>query len=148
MTIIAWDGTTLAADKRAIYGDSAIRTTTKIFSIDGALVGYAGQADVAEEVLTWFRSGRDPAAYPTIQRDKDFWATVLVVWPDKEIWTYERTPSPVKFCPQTFAVGSGRDYAMTAMYLGKTAAEAVEIASLFDSSCGNGIDTLTHESAA
>ena len=146
MTIIAWDGTTLAADKRAIYGDTAIRTTTKIFRIDAALVGYAGHADVGEEVLTWFQSlMRDPAAYPAIQRDKDLWATLMVVWPDKEIWLYERTPSPVKFCPQNFAIGSGRDYAMAAMHLGKTAAEAVAITNLFDSSCGNGIDTLTHD---
>jgi ATP-dependent protease HslVU (ClpYQ) peptidase subunit len=41
------------------------------------------------------------------------------------------------------AIGSGRNYAMAAMYLGKTAAEAVAVAAALDSSVGCGITTLT-----
>lgn len=38
MTCVAWDGHTLAADKRSCYG-SMITTVTKIHRIDGVLVG-------------------------------------------------------------------------------------------------------------
>ena len=33
MTVIAWDGRTLAADKRAVFGGNLILTTTKIFRV-------------------------------------------------------------------------------------------------------------------
>lgn len=143
MSVIAWDGERLAADKRACIG-SLVRTTTKAFHVGDALAAYAGDADAGEEVLAWFREGRDPAKFPASQRDKDSWAGLLVVWEDGSLWKYERTPYPVKYPPQQFAIGSGRDFALAAMHLGKTAAEAVEVACVFDSGCGNGVDVLTH----
>ncbi len=45
------------------------------------------------------------------------------------------------------AIGSGRDYALAAMYLGHDARRAVEVASALDNGCGNGIDVLTLETA-
>lgn len=142
MTVIVWDGKTLAADRRASIGGSLIREVTKIFRVGECLVGYSGDSDLGEAVLDWFRNGRDPATYPN---KIDNWAGFLVVWPDGSLWRYERTPFPLKFDPQTFAVGSGRDFALAAVHCGKTAAEAVLVASHFESGCGNGVDTLTHE---
>jgi ATP-dependent protease HslVU (ClpYQ) peptidase subunit len=143
MSVIAWDGTMLAADRRAVMG-TLIRTTTKIFRVGDALAAYAGDADAGEEVLAWFVAGHDAAKFPTAQRDKDNWAGLLVVWPDGWLWKYERTPHPLKFPPQQFAIGSGRDFALAAMHCGKTAPEAVEVACIFDSGCGNGVDVLIH----
>ena len=68
---------------------------------------------------------------------------MLVVLPDRSLHKFESTPHPLRFPPQNFAIGSGRDFALAAMHLGKTAVEAVEVACHFDSGCGNGIDTLT-----
>ena len=146
MSVIAWDGKTLAADKRLCSG-TLIRTTTKIFRLGdiNALAAYAGDADSGEEVLAWFRAGHAPADFPPMQRDKDAWAPLLIVWRDGRMWKFERTPHPLKFPPQHFAMGSGRDFALAAMHLGKTAAEAVEVACVFDSAFGNGIYTLVHE---
>lgn len=141
MTVIAWDGETLAADKRACLG-GLIRTTTKIFYVNGCLVGYAGDADAGEEMLQWFRDGAIPADFPPAQRDDDRWAGLLVVHPGKNLCKYERTPYPVKFPPQQFAIGSGRDFALAAMHCGKTAEEAVKVACVFDAGCGNGVDVL------
>lgn len=143
MSVIAWDGQVLAADKRACLG-TLVRTTTKVFQVGEALCGYAGDADAGEEVLAWFRAGHDPANFPASQRDRDSWAGLLVVWPDGHLWKFERTPYPLRFPPQQFAIGSGRDFALAAMHLGRTAREAVEVACVFDSGCGNGVDMLTH----
>lgn len=144
MSVIAWDGTTLAADKRMSNG-TLIRTTTKIFRAREALVGYTGDADCGEAMLAWFEAGANKAEFPETQRDKDLWAGLLVIWEDGTIWKYERTPHPLRLPPQQFAVGSGRDFALAAMHLGKSAAEAVEVAIHFDSGCGNGVDVLTHK---
>jgi hypothetical protein len=142
MSVIAWDGKTLAADKRATNG-TMIRTTTKIFEACGCLVGYCGDASFGEQVLAWFRAGEDATTWPASQRDKDDYAVLLVIRPDGRVQTYERTPYPITFNDVLFACGCGRDFALAAMYCGKTAEEAVELTCLLDSGCGNGIDTLT-----
>jgi ATP-dependent protease HslVU (ClpYQ) peptidase subunit len=58
---------------------------------------------------------------------------------------YESTPHPLVIQDKHWAIGSGRDFAIMAMHLGKTAAESVELASLFCNDCGNGVDTLELE---
>jgi len=132
MSVIAWDGARLAADKRGVNG-TLINTLTKVFHLGDSLAAYAGGADFGEEVLAWFKAGHDPATFPASQRDKNDFAQLLVVWPDGSLWTYERTPFPIHWPPQLFAIGSGRDFALAAMHLGKTAPEAVEVACVFDS---------------
>ncbi len=144
MSCIAWDGTTLAADKRASRG-SLIATTTKIFRSGDALIAYAGEAVFGEEMRAWFDRGAKPEDFPQSNRDKDDWAGLLVIRKGQPITHYERTPYPIRFEDKTFAIGCGRDFALAAMHLGKTAREAVEVAIALDSGCGNGIDTLTLE---
>lgn len=146
MSVIAWDGLRLAADKRVSLG-TLIRTGTKVFRVGEALVAYAGDADAGEEMMAWFEGGRDPDKFPSFQRNNDTWGGLLVVWGDGSLWKYERTPHPIRFPPQTFAIGSGRDFALAAMHLGKSAPEAVEIACLFDSGCGNGVDVFVHNTS-
>ena len=68
-----------------------------------------------------------------------------MIGPDKSIRKWERSPYPLKFHDEQFAIGSGRDFALAAMYLGKTAAQAVEVACVFDSGCGNGVDAMALE---
>lgn len=142
MTVLAFDGHTLAADKRAVLG-SMILTTTKIFRVNKALVGYAGDACFGEEMVAWYGRGAKPEDFPTNQRDKDDWSGLMVFKKGDRIARYERSPYPVRFDSEKIAVGCGRDFAMAAMYLGKTAREAVEVAIALDNCCGNGIDTLS-----
>ncbi len=141
MSVIAWDGKQLAADKRLTCG-AAILTTTKIFKLRDCLVGYVGTADAGAELLAWYGAGADPNTFPDAQRGEDAAAELLVIGPNKCITTYERTPYPIAYEDKQFAMGSGRDYAMAAMHLGKSARQAVALACVFCSDCGNGIDTL------
>lgn len=144
MSVIAWDGTSLAADRRATMG-GWFCTVQKIFRSRGALCGYAGDADAGEEVLAWFGAGAVPADFPAAQRDRERFAGLLVVWPSGVIWKYECTPFPLRFPPQHFAIGSGRDFALAAMRCGLPAEQAVGVACEFDAGCGNGVDVLRHE---
>ena len=181
MSVIAWDGNTLAADKRASSG-TLIGTTTKIFRIDQAtLCGYTGDAAFGEQMVAWYKAGAHPEAFPPSQRDKDDWARLIVVRccthiasePERphaslsldplpvvstlryktskvmqdryEVLEYERTPHPIRNEDTLRAWGAGRDFALAALHLGKTAKEAVELACRLDSTCGNGVDTLVFE---
>lgn len=144
MTVIAWDGRTLAADKRCCSA-GMIRTVTKIHRIGDVLVGGSGDLCFVLQMHQWIRDGRKPENFPSAQRDKDDWQPVLIVETDGTPSIYDRTPYPVRYEDHFCAIGSGREYAMAAMHLGKSAREAVEVAIALDAGCGNGIDVLEYQ---
>lgn len=140
MTVIAWDGRTLAADKRnTCVGNPS--TVTKIFKIEGVgLVGFAGDADHALCLLHWFRNDMVMADYPKVMESSN--ASALLIDTAGQAWSYAKLAHPQRIEDRFCAMGAGRDYALAAMHLGKTAREAVEVACALDVFCGNGIDTL------
>ncbi len=142
MTVIAWDGITLAADKRACLG-AMVGTVTKIRRIGDLIVGGAGEPAFIGAMMAWIEGGRDQETFPKQQQDKDDWSPILVIEPDGTPSIYERTAFPVRNEQKHIAIGSGREFARAAMYLGCDARKAVEVAIALDCGCGNGIDTLT-----
>lgn len=135
MTVIAWDGKTLAADKReTICGIG--KTVTKIFKVGNELVTASGGAPHALELIEWFKRGALPSTFPDHKNNERGW--LYVVGEDGLVRSYDG-PYPSKYEDKLFACGSGRDYALAAMYLGHTAEEAVAVACHFDINCGNGM---------
>lgn len=143
MTIIAWDGETLAADKRVVNSSMA-RTTTKIKRIGDVLVGVSGNACHIGELFKWVENGCIDADYPKFQNSNDY--SLMLMIRDRKILLFEQSHLPFEIENKFTAIGSGRDYAIAAMHLGKSAVESVEIASLFDVYCGNGVDYLNFNS--
>ncbi len=147
MTVIAWDGKTLAADKRASDCGRA-RTVTKIRrcmkpgATLGHLMGASGSVNRDAELMAWYENGANPAAFPAGERDEKACSMLVVNRPGPEVLFFNGAPFGAMFEDQRFAMGSGRDYAETAMHLGCDAAEAVRVACELDLGCGNGIDTL------
>jgi hypothetical protein len=139
MTVIAWDGTTLAADKRAVSGGGISRTCTKIWPYKDMLLGISGDWDIGAEVREWFKAGAEPEKFPKIALEDK--ATFIVIGADG-IRHYCRGPYPMWIEARCCAWGAGRDFAEAAMYLGRDAYKAIEVACHFQSDCGNGIDTL------
>jgi 20S proteasome alpha/beta subunit len=143
MTVIAWDGKTLAADKRVSQCGIA-RTTTKIFRIGELLAGSSGVTNEGAEIIEWVRRGRNPEDFPAHFRGEKSECQVLVV-ENGICKSYDGSPYAVVYEDSFYATGSGRDYAMAAMACGKSAAEAVGIACRFETGCGNGVDVLEAE---
>lgn len=143
MTIIAWDGKTLAADKRATYSGLA-RTVTKISRTHkGELVAFSGDFDMGVALVQWYVGDGYAERYPNNKDNNGIMKTqMMVIRLDGTICIYEREPVPMTFTDPQTAMGSGRDYAMAAMHLGCTAVQAVQVACDLDIFCGNGIDTL------
>lgn len=146
MTIIVWDGKTLAGDRQSTYGN-AKRYATKIFRArDGAaLVGFAGSAAVGMEMLHWFEEGMDPSKFPELQKVKDEHVNMLVVWKDGTIQEFGRTAYAEQIDGPFVALGCGHDFALAAMHCGRNAVEAVELTCQLDVHCGGGADFLTFE---
>lgn len=142
MTVIAWDGKTLAADKRGTNCGMAY-TVTKIHRVRGELVAFSGSGSHAAELLEWFKGERRPEDWPR-RADAEEAAGMLVIDKNRRILQYAwNSPQPEIIESPFFARGCGRDYAMAAMHLGCDARKAVEVACVFDTGCGNGIDTLS-----
>lgn len=139
MTVIAWDGRTMAAD-RLVDCSGVRRATTKIRRINCHLVGGAGDMSRVAAMMEWFGRGASPSDFPPGAAD-DNWA-VLLVAKDGRAVTYEHSPWALQFADSQIAIGSGRDFAMAAMHLGLDAAGAVAVACALCPSCGSGVDVL------
>lgn len=144
MTVIVWDGKTLAADKQTTMYGQKIKST-KIFKWKGHLLGCSGTGVLNEAMMEWFRDGANPELFPeNIEMGSDENCHMVVITPDAQILYYEECAYPLDFTEnKIFAIGSGASYAYAAMAMGADAVKAVEITSQINVDCGLGIDTLT-----
>ena len=150
MTVIAWDGKQLAADRRISFGNLS-GGRVKIFrlldhNLKHILVGACGSSSDSQDFLHWISAGQKIEDWPTHLKEKDNTFSAMVIDKDKQIYLYEASPHPTVIEQPFWAIGSGRDFAITAMHCGKSAYEAVEIAVIYDVYCGNGIDCLEFKS--
>ena len=140
MTVVAWDGTTLAADKRAVSNGGIARTVTKIQRHMGSLLAMTGDWDVAAEMREWYKAGAVVEKFPAEARGSV--ASLIVITIGKEVLSFTGGPYPMMYEQEKVAFGSGRDFAEAAMYLGYDAGAAVRTACALQSDCGNGVDLL------
>lgn len=146
MTVIAYDGKTVAADKQS-SGQGARFTTTKLFrASDGAVVAMAGRTTGMLEMLAWYNAGCPPDMCPKFD-DKDD-TEMHVFRKGYRITFYDGRAFPAYFDDVPYAAGSGRDFAWAAMHCGKSPREAVEIACMLSTTCGMGIDVMEVEEHA
>jgi len=142
MSVLVWDGTTLAADKQMTNG-GLIQICSKIFRIGKDLIGFTGDYDYGMGMKHWLENGADPDSFPDNQKDKDGWVGALVIKHDGRVLKYDRCPHPYDLSQNRFVcLGSGRDFAYGAMEMGADAVRAVEVACKYEASCGCGIETL------
>lgn len=105
------------------------------------VLAWTGDQDAGELLAQWYAAGADVAKWPECQKDKEWWCRLLV-FDRNGARMYERLPVSVKIEDRFCAWGSGRDFALAALHLGRSAREAVEVACLFETGCGNGIDVI------
>lgn len=139
MTVIAWDGETLAADSQLNYGTNRL-TCEKLFRLsDGGMVGMAGTAAKCIRLLRYIR-GEGPAPKRLMSTE------AIRVHPDGTVDLYPSTAVPERITSKLVVIGCGGNIALGAMAAGKTAAEAVAIAIEHDSNCGGPVVTMRTES--
>lgn len=141
MTTIAWDGKVLASDRRRTLFNTKM-PATKIFRamVQGRdhLIGCAGESCEAIAFREWVvRDQMDPEKKPRMDD-----VHILLVGDNGVIRVSDHRLQWIPIPLKAWAIGSGADFAMGAMYAGKDAKRAIEIASELDRSTGLGIDTL------
>lgn len=143
MSIIAWDGKMLVADKQSTGGQQSC-TVTKIFRVPQGLIGVTGNTSHMMPLLAWFQNLCMPELYPKFQAGENN-SQVLHIDKQKRIWLYADQPEPFQIEQPYYAIGSGNDIAMGAMMAGADARRAVDIACYLNIYCGMGVDSLTLE---
>ena len=134
MTTVAAKASTgeIAADSM-VSGDDSFYLVEKLRSGKTSLYGACGDWDKILKFYQVLEAGGD--------LDSDTDVTVLELRHDG-IWIYESTIIPAKIKNDFWAIGTGANYAIAAMHLGLSPAEAVKIACMYDTSSHEPIDVL------
>lgn len=154
MTTIALDkDLTLASDSQATEGNIRISNNIqKLWQIDGYRIAIAGRYAEAlafvehlENVIEHRRISSETyltVGMPDVGDFDNF--SALVITPEDEVFLYEGSNLSMPVVPPV-AIGSGSDFALSAMTLGKTADEAVAHAIQFDVFSGGEVKVITKE---
>lgn len=137
MTVIAWDGNTLAADRMCNSNGLATEMEKLKTLSDGRLVAVWGTAVYFHSLIEWLEAGALPLNFPRMPDEG--WAGLVEVKPDRVNY-YENNPHPLTVTGEFMAWGYGREFAIGAMAAGADAVAAVNIASRHCVYCGNGIN--------
>jgi hypothetical protein len=135
MTTIAARASTgeIAADSM-VSGDDSFYLVKKLRKGQESIYGGCGDWDKLLKFYNSLESGAD--------LDSDTDVTVLELRSDG-IWIYESTIIPAKIKNDFWAIGTGANFAIAAMHLGLTPAEAVKLACLYDTSSHEPIDVMS-----
>lgn len=133
MSILTWDGYTLASDQLA-NDNQVMFPITKVFVHLGTIVGLIGPLSDMSKLRAWLEAGRKPADFPTgLSND----ATLVIVSKQRGLIRYAGpNPYPHVHGFEKCAFGSGREFAYGALHHGATAVQAVEAAIYYSPHCG------------
>ncbi len=144
MTTIAWDGKTLAGDRRAHVDLTPAGRTRKVYRVVApngrvALVGFAGSVAYARAYLHWLAGGDEPdrAGFAAAK-----WAVMMVDDSKRVYVRVNETNAWDDLGRIRWAIGSGRWLALGAMAHGASAREALKIATKLDYETGDGVDVV------
>lgn len=141
MTTVAFDGVTMAADTLAtdVWGGKE-KTLDKIWQNKYLLIGCAGESGQMSRWLMNLTIDTDiddliQSGYAPYNKDSN--DPHLMVVDRLSLGIYRHHGGAfMRSHHKFFAIGSGRDYALAAMHLGKNSREAVEVAIHFDNNTG------------
>lgn len=136
MTTIVCTRSSIFADKRSTGGH--IMRVTKLFRVNGSIIGIAGNIEQALRFVEWRRT---PEAKPAFADNSNFAALELtadggIIW-----WGAEMVGIPVE--DEYFAIGSGSAYALGALAMGASPKDAIKIASRWDEATGSEVQSMT-----
>ncbi|MDO4708244.1 MAG: hypothetical protein Q4B94_00205 [Pseudomonadota bacterium] len=120
MTTLAYDGRYTAIDTQITRGDTKYHQC-KIVDIDRDTVAFTlGDLSQAMQAVEAIREGNEPP-------EGDY---SLVVWNrDSGLYVHQGDEDTVPVLTDTYAIGSGEQAALAGLLAGKSAAEAVRLAS-------------------
>lgn len=137
MTTIAFRDGVLAADTATLNGYTLLTNAVdKIVRHHGCLCGGAGRAVYLGEFQRWFLAG-EFGSRPEADEDD----AAIIVRPSGLIHRFEKG-GWIELHPKYYSLGSGRDHAYGAFYMGATAEQAVCAAIAHEPGTGGNVTVL------
>ena len=134
MTVVVFDGTSLAVDSHSSDG-KAKTPATKVWFHNGnknVLLTGAGHLSSILEVKDWFERDGSVDDYPKCQQGPR--QCVFIVLARHAIYRFESSPHAIEMTGP-FAYGAGAEFAYGALHMGATAEQAVEAAITYSPYC-------------
>ena len=149
MTTITYKDGVMAADTQATMGDEKAYGAVKLFYTEKFLIGLSGNFSNVLPFQSWLKDTEQAVSSAGVLHQ--FWDsipafgdgfTAILVDTGGRIWNCGSTFPPVTLHRIYDAIGSGSDFAMAAMECGKSATDAVRIASKFDIYTGGSVISM------
>lgn len=142
MTVIAYDGTFLAADRKCSHGDRG-EAVTKLKEISPrCCAAFYGDGTQGDKLMAWAAAGFLTAQFPPTPANEDDLAVMIVGDADGVRLYYSDSHIPRWLEQSSYAWGSGGLMAHGAILAGATAMQAVAIANEHINTCGFGCDFI------
>lgn len=143
--------TTVAYRNGALAGDTAISNAYsilpnaihKVWAHHGSLASAAGSASFHGNFGRWFQSG-EVGAPPLATKNADRYDVGMIVRPGGNIFLHEEE-GWFEIHPEYYAIGSGREHAYGAFFMGATAEQAVAAAIKHDPDTAGDVDVVRFE---
>lgn len=144
MTTVAVNRQAMACDLQMTHGlHTKFKCATKIvtlkptvakhlFDTDKAFIGFAGNADIWSEFVTWITQ---PEGHPPKMKNIEF----LMLTKEGDFYHGSNMHNWMRIHEPHYAIGTGSHLAIAAMDAGKSPKEAVLIAAKHDPSTGMGV---------
>lgn len=140
MTTIAYKDGWIAADSCCTIGNYTSNSKKLYIIPDVGVVGFAGAGNAMFKIADWWMEGCQGDA-PTVDDDKGE-SCIGILVSRKGVFCLFNGVHPMEIDDPWFAIGSGSDFAISAMSLGKNPKEAVEHAMQFDVGTGGRVDCI------
>ena len=144
MTVVAWDGKTLSADRQwTSSSDGSFRIEKKLHKMPrGECASFTGtDVDHIKELLAWYANGADKSDFPH-QKYREDWGCLVVATPDRGLISFINSYRPTILGFEKHAIGCGQNFALGAMEMGANSRKAVQVACKLSMLCGGGVDTF------
>ena len=147
MTVIAWDGKTLATDRMANDGsqkwESSKAWYSKRYKEDECIITGTGLLAHIIQMKAWYIQGGDVDSFRDLPCNRVAYSTSqLIVVRREGLYVFEGH-HPVLRKEEFCAFGDGKEIAMGALAMGATAKQAVLICNDFSLHCGKGVELFS-----
>ena len=151
MTTIAYKDGVIASDSRATWDDWAVSRCVKLYRAKSksdpvkgdVIVGTAGHSSAALLFLDWLEVGGEPRLHDRgVNETTEFECLIMH---KSGVWVGDRLCRLERLEEEFWAAGSGRHAALGAMWAGKSAIDAVRIATRIDPFSGGRVVSMSLE---
>jgi hypothetical protein len=145
MTVIAYDGTTIAADSLRTYGNErCLWPARKLHFRHRLIYALCGAASLTDAVIGWYQHGAKYKEMPVSADPKEYDWSLWVIDPREpdKFTSIQSVCGYPSIAHPPFAMGTGADYATGALAAGKGAIQAVQVAIKLEIHCGPPVQSI------